>query len=217
MYLPKWHIHVDAKETTAEFEKFAIETLGFWRQDFMHVAGEKSYEPDLHLTYRPADSVEFKDVFGRLREFVESHPGTMTGYIEGECIPYDLDIAEKPFNQEIPLPLKLSLGQLPQGDFREDEIHISLLRDKSDPRLLDALKNMGLFVGYLPKKDGVAAIFTVQGSRVWIEQLLPALTFYLQRAGGGVRCSIKEERIAEWWVSDSSITMPPVVHSVTWL
>ena len=185
-------------------------------QDFLHEEGVDSFEPNRHLTYHPKDSVEFKEVFGALRDFADAHPGVIEGYIEGECIPCDLDIPEKQFDSTLPLPFTLQLGALSPGEFREDEIHVSLLRDQSDPRLLEALTKMGMYVAYLPKEAGVAAIYTVQGSRSVISELLPALTFYLQRAGGGVRCSIKEERIAEWWVSDSAIGLPPVVESVKW-
>ncbi|MBI3255982.1 MAG: hypothetical protein HYZ63_03355 [Candidatus Andersenbacteria bacterium] len=213
-----YHIHVDAQRTSPEFEDFAIGKLGFWPQDFLHEGGEElSYEPARHLTYHPKDGEEFKLLFGQMRDFLNSHPDMVQGYIEGECIPFDLDIDAKPFDPSIKHPFRLTLKNLPPGKFREDEIHVSLLRDTSDPGLKAALRAMGLYVAYLPKPEGVAAIFTVQGRRKKISELLPALTFYLQRAGGGQRCSIKEERIADSWMSSDNLALPPIVDKIEWL
>ncbi len=217
MFQPAFHIHVDAQTLTLDFEQLLRGQLGFILQNFLHDHVEVSYEPAYHLTARPKNSQEFKTIFGQVKEYVESHPGALTGYIEGECIPEDIDLVEKPFDPSIKLLFKVSCTQLPPGKFREDEIHVSLARDESDPRLLQALTAMGLFVGYLPKKQGVAAIYTVQGSRQHISELMPALTYYLQRAGGGVRCSIKEERIADSWMSSPDIRLPPVIDKISWL
>jgi hypothetical protein len=70
---------------------------------------------------------------------------------------------------------------------------------------------MGFFAAYIPKSYGVAEIFTAQGSRSDVSQLLPGLVDFLNSVGGAVACSVKEERIAAWWVSDSSVRLPPVI------
>jgi hypothetical protein len=213
-----WHIHIDAQLISPDFEAFATR-LGFYFQDFLHheVSAEPHYEPTRHLTYHPKDATEFKTLFEKLRRYLIESPTAIQGYVEGEFIPLDQDIEEKPFDATVPLPCKIHLGDLPLGAFREDEIHISLLRDSSDPLLQQALKDMGLYAAYLPKDVGVATIFTVQGSRTNISALINPLTEYLTRAGGGVRCSIKEERIAEYWVSGRDIVMPPVIDRIEWL
>lgn len=216
MKSPAWHIHVDAQKSSPEFEAFAA-TLGFYAQDFIHEpSSEPSYEPARHLTYHPKDAHEFKEVFGKIRNYLIQYPQAIKGYVEGEFIPIDQDIEERPFDETVPLPCKIHLSRLAPGEFRENEIHISLLRESSDPRLLQALKDIGMYVAYLPKSEGVAAIFTIQGSRTNISALISPLTDYLQRAGGGVRCSIKEERIAEYWVSSLDVVMAPVIERIEW-
>ena len=51
---------------------------------------------------------------------------------------------------------------------------------------------------------------------MFANELLPALMGYLERAGGAVECSVKEERIAAWWMSDPDLSLPPIVESVKW-
>lgn len=89
-------------------------------------------------------------------------------------------------------------------------------RDKSDPRLLRSLMKMGLFAAYLPKSYGVAEVFTAQGSRENVDAILGPLAQYLERAGGSVECSIKEERIADWWMSEPGLRPPPVIDQIEW-
>jgi hypothetical protein len=73
---------------------------------------------------------------------------------------------------------------------------------------------MGLFAAYLPKPYGTAEIFTAQGSKKQIQTILPLLLEYLEKAGGAVDCSIKEERVADWWMSHPDLRLPPVIASI---
>ena len=138
----------------------------------------------------------------------------MRGYVEGEVIAEDIQIEEKPFSEFVPAPFRIATTSLPAGHFRESEIHVTLDRDRSDPRLIEALAGMGFFAAYLPKPYGTAQIFTVQGSRALIGELMPDLLAFLRTAGGAVSCSVKEERIAAWWMSDPPVRLPPVISTV---
>ena len=210
----EFHVHVDAHSLAGHFEEYLVDRLGFYRSDFAgHPEGTEGYEPAHHLTRKTTSSQEFKELFEQVSAYAKQG-GAMRGYIEGEFVPVDKEIEERPFDETVPLPLRLKTGSLPPGRFRETEIHIALSRDSSDPRLLQNLMEMGFFGAYLPKSYGVAAIFTAQGSRQDIDQILPALERYLNNAGGAVACSIKEERIANWWVSDPDLRLPPVVQDV---
>ena len=140
----------------------------------------------------------------------------MVGYIEGEFIPSDEDIAEKPFDPSVPIPFRLNRGALPSGSFRDNELHITLDRDRSDPALLACLKEMGFFSGYLPKSYGTAQVLTVQGSHRDIGAIKPAVLRFLRLAGGSQRCSVKEERIVKWWVSSPTLALPPVIQDIRW-
>jgi hypothetical protein len=62
----------------------------------------------------------------------------------------------------------------------------------------------------------VAEVLTVQGVRDKILAILPPLIEYLEKAGGAVNCSVKEERIAKWWMSAPDVPLPPVVDLIQW-
>lgn len=214
-----FHIHVDAERVTPGFENFVLQRLGFWSQDFLHEdPTERSYEPARHLTQHLQDAREFKAQFAAIRTYLDDDPHALEGYVEGEFVPSDVHIPEKPFDPSIMVPCKVRLTSLPPGPktFRQDEIHITMNRERSDPRLFQALRQMGLYVAYMPKTDGVVAIFTVQGLLTDIGSLVSPLHRYLETAGGSVHCSIKEERIADWWKSRPDLPLPPVVERIEW-
>jgi hypothetical protein len=209
------HIHVDAEKLSEELSSYLL-NLGFWRSDFVEHVQHSGYEPLHHLTLKPKTSIEFRKTFDSLVEWLERHPGHIEGYIEGEVIPLDEDIAESSFREDVIIPCRITTSNLPIGTFRESEIHITLDRDRSHPELRRRLKQIGLFSAFLPKSYGIAEVFTVQGSQIHINSLLPALRNYLSKAGGAVQCSIKEERVARWWVNRPNTLLPPVVSAILW-
>jgi hypothetical protein len=42
------------------------------------------------------------------------------------------------------------------------------------------------------------------------------LKLYLEDVGGAVNCSLKEERVAAWWLSEPTLRLPPVVGEIEW-
>ncbi len=213
----QFHVHIDATFLSAELEEYVVFDLGFWRSDFSgHPEGVEHYEPPHHLTQKTATSKEFRTLFDRIVGHAQA-PQAMRGYIEGEFVALDRDLPSRPFDASVPLPFKLERTFLPPGAFRESEVHVSVDRDRSSPQLLRNLLEMGLYAAYLPKPYGTSEIFTAQGSRAHIDCILPALTAYLERTGGAVECSIKEERIAAWWMSEQNLPLPPVIGSIQWL
>jgi hypothetical protein len=211
-----FHIHVDALTLSENFESFLTTELGLWRSDFSgHPEGVEHFEPPHHFTAKVVSSAEFRECFDRLVSYAEAN-APMKGYLEGEFIALDEDLTERPFDPAVKAPFKIQKTNLPAGGFRESEIHVVLNRDKSDPRLLQSLLDMGLYTAYMAKSYGTAQIFTVQGSREKIQTILPALKEYLENAGGAVNCSIKEERVADWWLSEPTLRLPPVVDSIEW-
>ena len=211
-----FHIHIDAQALSGEFERRLIGEFGFWRSDFCgHPEGFEHYEPPHHLTQEPATSREFRDLFARVLPLAQA-PGAMRGYIEGEFVALDRDLVTRPFDPAVGVPFLLRRKFLPAGAFRESELHVALDRDRSHPHLLSTLLDMGLYAAYLPKSYGTAEVFTAQGSRSHIDAILPALFHYLERSGGAVTCSVKEERIANWWTSELDLPLPPVIESIEW-
>src|ERR1017187_3141017 len=132
-----YDIHIDATELRADAERFLIEEMKFWRSDFCgHPEGADAYEPPHHLTIKPEVSDEYKNSFNRVRDYFQSRPGSIQGYIEGEFFAFDKDLEAKPFDQQVKAPFTIRTGSLPPGTFRESEIHVTMNRDQSDPRLL---------------------------------------------------------------------------------
>lgn len=158
--------------------------MGFWRSDFSgHPEKSEAFEPPHHLTLKTPTAREFRALFRSLLARVRLGR-EMTGYLEGEYVVVDRDIAPRPFDASVHPPFKLCTASLPPGHFRESEIHICLNKDQSQPALLTVLADMGLFSAYLPKPYGTARIFTAQGSQKVIASILGPLTDYLARAGG---------------------------------
>lgn len=214
--MSRLHIHVDASEISPELGSF-LEKLGFWRSDFVEHGQHDGYEPAHHLTLKPQSTKEFREAFDTVVEWLEEHPGHIDGYLEGEVLPFDEEIEVRPFNSTIPIPFQLEKINLQPGRFRETEVHVALDRDRSHSDLRANLRRLGLFSAFLPKSYGVAEIFTVQGAQNHIDQLIPSLKQYIEEAGGAVNCSVKEERIARWWVSRPDVPLPPVVCNIKWL
>jgi hypothetical protein len=214
--MSEFHIHVDAQTLSEEFESYLTDGLGFWRSDFSgHPEGVEHFEPPHHLTKKVSSGAQFRADFDRLVAYAEEHR-PMKGYLEGEFIALDEDLEERPFDASVAPPFRLETASLPDGRFRESEIHVVLDRDRSDPRLIESLMRMGLFTAYMTKPYGTAQVFTAQGSKARVQEILPALTRYLRRAGGAVNCSVKEERVAAWWLSGAGLRLPPIIDKVVW-
>lgn len=210
----EFHIHVDAKWISEEFDRFLQEQIGFQSKNFMNSPShDDPYAPQRHLTLKLFDSEQFKRVFHEVEQTAASGR-MMIGYIEGEYVAMDHRFAEKPYNPEVNLPFRLLTTTLPAGSFRESEIHLTLNESASDPRALHALEQMGLFSAHMQKDYGIARIFTTQGSREAIAMVLAKLIPHLDLAGGVTNATIKEERIARWWLSDPGFPLPPVIASI---
>ena len=212
----KFHIHIDATQMAPEFENFLLNTMGFWDSDFVgHPEGFEHFEPARHLTFKTATTQHYQDVLNEV--LIEAkRPDALEGYIEGEVLMFDEDIEQKPFVSDVVLPISLSTHRLPPNSFRETEIHITMNRDKSAPELIDKLMTAGFYCAYLPKDYGIGAIFTAQGNRESVGKIVPAMKQFLNSSGGAVDCSIKEERIAHWWLSRPDIPRPPVIKKIEW-
>jgi hypothetical protein len=170
-------------------------------------------EPKNHLTLKLDCPRAFKQTFGSVVARAAAQR-EMAGYVEGEYIALDREIEDKPFDDRAAIPFSLGLRHLEPGTFRQSEIHIALCPERSDTRLLRNLTEIGLATIYIPKPWGLSLIFTAQGTRRTIRDICSGLVRYLETAGGAARCSVKEERIAKWWVSGEDVRLPAVVHEI---
>jgi hypothetical protein len=211
----EFHIHIDAKKMDAQLEAILIERYRFEHKNFIQRQGSSpSYAPEIHLTYKTTDLNRSKQIYKDIQVQLEHNPTSMIGYVEYEYVPKQISIKHQDFNSSISIPFHLELDNLPMGTFREDEIHITLDRDNSDPRLLESLSQIGLFSALRQKEYGIAEIFTVQGYSHDIKRILPLLTTYLDRAGGAAKCVVKEEIIVRSWVSSSDYNLPPIIQNI---
>jgi hypothetical protein len=207
-----FHIHVDAAWVSPEFEIFLKRELRFFRTDFVGADGGKT-EPFNHLTLKTRNSRVFRSAFARVVAYAQSHEA-MAGYVEGEVISLDEAFVWSPHDPNVPVPFKLEMTSLSPKTFRESEFHLTLCPERTDPRLLQKLTEMGLLMIYMPKSWGIALVYTAQGKRDLIRSLVLHLSAFLKKAGGAAMCSLKEERVANWWASDETVKFPPVVRAV---
>jgi hypothetical protein len=206
-----YHIHIDANHLSTAVERDLLKDFAFKDTAFSgHAPDARHFETLKHLTFKTQYYYEFTKKFESLKKYCEEQKGDMIGYIEGEYVPIDIVLPEKDFNPDVSTPFTLSLKDLPVGSFREDEIHITMNRDESDPRLLQNLRMMGFFSAYMDKPQENVEIFTAQGSRKTIKIILQRTYDYLTVGGGYKNCSIKEEMILRWWKSDPQIAIPQV-------
>lgn len=212
--IPDFHIHVDSQQMSSDLESFLVDDLKFWNSNFSgHPEEALHFETPRHLTWKSKDAKAARSTFSTLVSYLENNSNSLEGYVEGEYIPVDIDLPTQPFNPDIPIPYRFELCSLEPGKFREDEIHITLDREKSDPRLIASLRSMGFFSAWMEKPSSSVEIFTVQGERLQIRKILTNMLDYLHLAGGAVNGSIKEERIIHWWLSSPDIKLPPVFQN----
>jgi hypothetical protein len=207
----EYHIHIDANYLASKTENFLLDHFKFKNTVFSgHAEGALHFETLNHFTFKTKDKIDFDLIFDAVKRYFSDNPADISGYLEGEYVPLDLDIIPEPFDPTVPLPFRLELTNLEAGSFREDEIHITLDRDKSEPQLLENLRSMGFFSAYMDKPHSNVEIFTAQGSKKNVRAILKQTKKYLNKAGGGIGGSIKEEIILKWWLSDPQIAIPPI-------
>ena len=210
----RFHIHFDGKFISPELEKWAMEEKGFWWDNFLPREASYMFTPDRHLTLKPKTGREFKMLCEEIYAYLRSNPDRLVGYLECEHIKNRHVIPWKEFDPSIKFPFSIETGSLAPGAFRESEIHVSLSQDSSDPRLMARFREAGFFVAFTKREHGTNAVFTTQGYRKDMEKVWSMLVDYLEKAGGGMYCHMKEERITKFWLSSPEYPLPPVVSKI---
>ncbi len=215
-----FHIHVDATKMNSEFERDLVERLNFYkvnysidRKEVDLAEGEPEHE--YHLTLKLDSSRVFKDTCNDIFGIIVAKKTIDSGYVECEFVALDDRPSHSPY-KEVDVPFKLSMRSPRAGAFRESELHVTLSRDESDPRLIKHIHHdIGMLSGFIPKDWGVAQIFTAQGTQSQINQIRDPLVNYIHSAGGAARCSIKEERTVRYWMSHADgIGLPYVIDQI---
>lgn len=194
-----YHIHIDTQsknESTEEFHRWARKELGFFVHDFNgHPGGYVHFEPTTHSSIKIQSNRDFKNIWKRLVSKFSEYPD-IKGYLEGEFIPTDMVIPYKPLEVFENPCFKIERRTLLTSrneTFRQTEFHLCIDNDNSDPRVIKALLDAGLYGALLKKPEYEMIVLTMQGSFRMINILKSEVMHYLKRVGGVVRATIKEE------------------------
>jgi hypothetical protein len=212
-----FHLHIDAKHLPIELEKFAKESLRFYDSNFNgHPEGYDHFEPQKHLTLKLKHKKDFFSTWSKL-EKEAAKCSDFVGYLEGEYIPFDDFIPYKPY-KDLPIPFKINrriLDGSEDEEFRQTEIHLTMMKEHSHPDLIQKLLDSGLYGAYIPKKDGDFLVLTMQGFVRDIEPLYHSVKSFMEQSGGAYRCTLKEERAIKYKMQgiDSS-DLPEVIDSI---
>lgn len=208
-----FHIHIDAESMDPGLSNALLDERGFSEKNFIRDGQRGSeYSPHIHITRKYADHVSFKNDFDYIMSQI-SAGRELEGYVEGEFIALNRQFQHRPREVTAEAPFKVDLAPLPEGSFRQTELHLTVSSEGSDSAVLDTLFEMGFFCAYAPKEYGMAQVFTVQGSYSHIAEITPVLTSFIE-AGGLAHARLKEERIVRWWVSSPAIVLPPIVQRI---
>ena len=195
-----FHLHVDATCISESFYSILKNEFRFLDSEFSgHPEGYRHFEPNRHLTLKFTNGNEFRKTCNELEHVVSSYPDFI-GYFEGEYVREERFILDAEYH-ELPVPFKINRRRLNGSvfeQFRESELHLTLDKDRSNPQLIQSLLDAGLYGAYLPKKEYVALVLTIQGFREDIGGLIDCLWEYIANSGGTVRCKLKEE-FATWY------------------
>jgi hypothetical protein len=187
------HLHVDAQEWPDELEQL-VRALGFEHDDFVgHPEGFRHFEPKMHMTKKVRTQDEFDESWTELERACDQTG--FVGYLEGEFIKTDEFIPHQAYH-DVRVPFRITRRRLTgsaKERFRQGEIHLTLDKDRSDPRLIKNMLEAGLYGAYLPKTHGTFIVLTIQGFAKDIFAVGEALRSYLAQAGGAVGCTLKEE------------------------
>lgn len=140
----EFHIHIDAQFLDGSIEKHLIERFQFYIADFCKTEPDRPrIAPYRHLSKKIFSGTEFRMTFRQVVAILKEKPELFSGYVEGEYVAEDFDFPTFSVLANIPAPMKLHLRPLPSGTHKADEIHITLDKLNSDPRLLQKLRDMG--------------------------------------------------------------------------
>lgn len=219
MPLVPYHLHLDATVLPEELDQELAERFGFAKTDFCgHPPNYQHFEPVAHRTRKFDGAKELTGVFDELVGTIGSRG--FVGYIEAEYIRSETHFASDPFQEGIEVPFRIERRRLrgpPEETFRQTELHLTLDRDLSDPRLIASLLKAGLYGAYIPKADHVALVLTAQGYKRDIEPLAARMLWYLENVGGIVRGRFKEERaIRHALIGVSPADLPEIIDRVVY-
>ena len=210
-----FHIHVDATKMSASLAEQFL-TLGVMDTPFNgHPEGYDHFEPNRHMTLKIDSGREFVGVWDKMVAMIAAYPADFKGYLEGEHIPVDLELEYQPY-KDVTIPFQLSRRRLTEReDFRDKEIHLTFDKNRSDQRIIDKLLEMGLYGAYVEKADHTALVLTAQGDRKVIDPMTRLLLDFLEKSGGLVSGTFKDEFAIRHYLHGVTVNdLPEVVDQL---
>ncbi len=205
-----FHLHVDGLCLPLAAAEY-MATSVFEETPFCKEMMGDGFEAPHHFTLKTTDPRTFKSTFEDTVAYLSKTE--FEGYVEGECIAYDMDI-EHSISEPVSLEnLSPEFSDLNPGEFRETELHITL-KHHENHKAVAALKRIGFFSAFMDKPFGLAEILTVQGSKRAIGALENHVIRFLQSRDDISDCSIKREDIAKFWLSDPNVKRAQVMQDL---
>jgi hypothetical protein len=199
-----FHIHVDATVLPETVHK-DLRGIGFVDTNFSgHPEGYQHFEPNTHMTLKTSDLRSYRAVWHKAARLVTATEG-FKGYLEGELVRPFLSFKPretmyesryKDADSNYFLIRRRRLKGAASGEaFRKNEVHLTLDKDRSDPRLISDLLAAGMYGAYVPKDGYTALVLTAQSTLRPREfnHFVSMLKLHVMYIGGVVCGRLKEE------------------------
>ena len=213
-----FHLHIDLfDEPSAKFAA-TLQLMGFADTSF-HVPYPDGHDGcTAHWTWKTENAICAHQQWVALTQ--TARDAGIPGYLEHELVLLDETIeTDRSFDPGVTMPFVLERYRLQEGGFKESEVHLTLDRDASDPRVMEWFTSMGMVPAVMPKRraDGTlfdALILTAGGDKREIARVFKELHDVVPLLGGIKECSIKFEVMEGHLLFGGFPTsrLPPVVR-----
>jgi hypothetical protein len=187
-----FHIHLDGAVFPHSLQTYAREKYGFHDDDFDHrLVTDQGRLPGKHLTLKIADRYSAKNVRAICEDMAErAHVEGYAGLIQSEFIMNEV-LLESRYTQfrHSPFPFYVHMRKVDPSrgeEFKTHELHLELLTDQADARLITELARSGLSVAFAAREIS----FTAAGSLNDIRKIQEGMLDFLKRVQGFERAKL---------------------------
>ena len=190
-----FHIHLDGAVFPQRLQAYAREKYGFFDDDFDHrLVVESGRLPAKHLTLKIANRHSGKEVRQICEDIARNARAEgFSGLIQSEYLMSELLLQSQYTDyQPSPFPFHVHMRKIDPSvgeEFKSHELHLELLTDEADARLVTEIARSGLAVAFGPKE----ITFTASGDLNHIRKIQEGILTYLKRTHGFVRAKLAVE------------------------
>jgi hypothetical protein len=185
-----FHIHLDGAIFPAALETYAKTTYGFFNDDFDHrllveSSGNLARLPARQLTLKIEDRLAGKQVQKMCEDISARAEGMgFAGLIQSEYVMTEMSLQSRYTDfHHSPFPFYVHMRKVTPTlgeEFKSHEIHLELLTDAADNRLITELARSGMQVVFGPKE----ITFTASGNLNEIRKIQDGILSYLKLTQG---------------------------------